>query len=285
MSGKTITFYAGDPILVEIQQKERAMLKALLECFETLHLRYFLLGGSCLGAVRHQGFIPWDDDIDVGMPREDYEAFLKMGQAHLPKPYFLQCSSSDPDCPYCFAKLRDSSTTFVESSVASIKMNHGLFVDVFPLDRYDGNSAYFRKRRFLYCSISKLYPDYGQNDPWPRKAVRGVCRVLVPDYRAARDRIDKLNKAQNAKGGPYMINFEGAWGDKEIFKREIFGSGAKARFEGMDVIVPERYDEFLAQLYGDYMSYPQPERRVSHHYVKEVDMNKSYLEAQNDQTK
>ena len=95
-----------------------------------------MCGGCLIGSVRNKGFVPWDDDIDVAMPRADYEVFLREGRKHLPEHYFLQCLKTDPAYTMNFAKIRDSRTTFVEYAVRKYPMNHGLFIDIFPLDVY-----------------------------------------------------------------------------------------------------------------------------------------------------
>ena len=120
----------------KLKKIEIELLLSFIEITKKYNLKYFLLGGTCLGAVRHNGFIPWDDDIDVGLPREDYEVFLKVAQAELPENVFLQNGNTDPEYTLNFAKLRNSDTTFMEQSFKNYKINHGVYIDVFPLDGY-----------------------------------------------------------------------------------------------------------------------------------------------------
>ena len=117
-----------------LKEKELELLRLFLEVCARLELTYYVLGGTLLGAVRHQGFIPWDDDIDVGMPRKDYTVFLQQAQQHLPEDIFLQTCFTDPAFPANYAKLRNSSTTFMESAFKNRNINHGICIDIFPLD-------------------------------------------------------------------------------------------------------------------------------------------------------
>ena len=110
----------------DLQKKQLEILKAFIKVCEKYNLRYFLVGGTCLGAARHKGFIPWDDDIDVGMPREDYDKYVLLQKEYEGTPYFIQTWKSDPRYCYNFAKLRDSSTTFIENYFMSHRINHGV---------------------------------------------------------------------------------------------------------------------------------------------------------------
>ena len=124
-----------------LKEIELAIFRAFIDVCDKLNLKYYLLAGTLLGAVRHQGFIPWDDDIDVGMPREDYEIFVEKGQALLPKEYFIQTFKTDPDYAANFAKIRNCGTTFLETSVRNCNINHGVFIDVFPLHVYSADKT------------------------------------------------------------------------------------------------------------------------------------------------
>lgn len=122
---------------------------------DKLKLKYFVIGGTLIGAIRHNGFIPWDNDIDIAMPREDYEKFIKLGQKHLKKNLFIQTYKTDPNYLQNYTKIRDSNTTFIESNVKKHNINHGIFIDIFPLDTlYKFNKI---KLKLLNYQITKQY--------------------------------------------------------------------------------------------------------------------------------
>ena len=118
--------------MTELQEKEFRLLQIFVEICEKLKLRYFLVCGSALGAVKYKGSIPWDDDVDVGMPRRDYDVFKKEAQKLLPNGVFLQNYETDPAYPQVFSKLRDSNTTYIEKSVAHLPINHGIYIIMIP---------------------------------------------------------------------------------------------------------------------------------------------------------
>ena len=120
----------------DLQKKELELFKAFARVCEKHGLRYFLVGGSALGAIRHKGFIPWDDDIDVGMPRKDYDKFMELQSEFEGTPYFIQNYKTDPCYVYNYGKLRDSSTTFIEYTYKNHRINHGVWVDIFPIDGF-----------------------------------------------------------------------------------------------------------------------------------------------------
>ena len=137
----------------ELQQAEFALLKAFDQVCAKLGLKYFLVCGSALGAAKYRGFIPWDDDIDVALYREDYEIFCAHAAALLPEHLFVQNDRTDPAFPAIYSKLRDSNTTYIEKSARHLPIHHGIFIDVFPLDGYpDGRLA---RRRLEF--FKRLY--------------------------------------------------------------------------------------------------------------------------------
>ena len=120
--------------LRKIQLIETETLKEIISICNKLQIEYFLIGGTCLGAIRHDGFIPWDDDIDIGMRRDDYNRFLRDAPSLLNAQYFLQTPESDKKSVYSYAKLRVNGTRFVEYCVRDVNMHNGIFCDIFPFD-------------------------------------------------------------------------------------------------------------------------------------------------------
>ena len=120
--------------LNELKRIELEMLKTFIKICKKHNFMYFLVGGTCLGSVRHGGFIPWDDDIDVGMPRSDYNKFIKIASEELPGNMFLQTFFTDEQYPCAFAKIRNNDTTFIEKGLRKSNINHGIYIDIFPLD-------------------------------------------------------------------------------------------------------------------------------------------------------
>lgn len=263
----------------ELKLVEIEILREFLRICDHLNLRYYLLGGTLLGAVRHQGFIPWDDDIDVGMPRMDFEIFLEKAPKMLPEHLFLQSIWSDPGYLPCFAKIRNNNTTFIETTSAHHKINHGVFIDIFPLDFYPEDKKeqkkFDRKKLLLTHRIQQ-----GYNAPFP-----GNAKLLILSV-ASRLRHPSLKKAVIKKEDLYKSttqsalwgNYGGAWGKKEIVPADWYGEGTEVIFEGMKVMAPVQYDKWLTQVYGDYMQLPPEEKRVGHHYVDIIDLHKSYKE-------
>lgn len=271
--------------LEKLKKCELELLRAFLHVCDKLSLRYYLLGGTLLGAVRHQGFIPWDDDIDVGMPREDYEIFLREAQLLLPECYFVQSLSSEPEYHQNFAKIRDSRTTFVEYPVRKRRINHGVFIDVFPLDVYpEGEKERAAMDRFQQIFKFRVraaveVPEvsrHGMVEELALKVLSGLAVLCYPNYRKALEHREAV-QSRNTQGSMWA-NYCGAWGKKEIMPAEWYGRGTPMQFEGLTVMGPECYDKWLTQVYGDYMQLPPVEKRVGHHYAEAIDLETPYTE-------
>ena len=263
--------------LQSLKNCERDMLSEFVRICDKHGIKYFVQGGTLLGTVRHGGFIPWDDDVDVSLHRDDYEKFLSVAGEELPDYYFLQTKDTDPEYPNNFAKIRDSRTTFIESSAKNLNINHGAYIDIFPLDNYpSGKKAkvYELKKRLLTQRIYKAF--YMPHMSFIAKIITMITMILFPSLKGAVDKREKLFKSV-----PYsdrVVNNSGAWLDKEIIPREWVQDTIKMEFEGIKVNVSDRYDEWLTYVYGDYMSLPPENERVGHHYVDIFDMNKPYTE-------
>ncbi|MDO4413587.1 MAG: LicD family protein [Erysipelotrichaceae bacterium] len=269
----------------KLKKVELNILCSFIDCCEKLGLKYFMLGGSMLGAVRHQGFIPWDDDIDVGMLRDDYEIFLAKGQELLPDHYFIQSFHSDPNVLFNFAKVRDSRTTFIESSVKKLDINHGVYIDIFPLDYYPATlneqKHFDLERRKLGLRIRRSLTLTKENrgsifQEFTRTLVGSLLYIKYPKTAQAIAAREKL--FSSVPKSDLIANYSGAWGKKEIVPVDWYGNGIIVKFEGISVRIPEQYDKWLKQVYGNYMELPPVEKRVSHHYTEVIDLDKSYIE-------
>lgn len=262
--------------LRKLQNIQLDILKEYIRICKKYHLQYFLIGGSCLGAVRHQGFIPWDDDIDVGMPREDYEKFLEVAVNELPRSYFLQTAKTDPHYPLNFAKIRHNQTAFLESAVAHLEINHGVYMDIFPIDGYSSSLRLKWKIKRLKWGIEKAFTLKEWRSKFKSMCVR-MSTATLRDYHKTRDILNATVKKHRYDACDTVISHFGAWGEKEVFAKDVFGQGSLGIFEGLEVMLPADPDFYCRQLYGNYMEYPPVEKRVTHHRCEIIDLDKSYL--------
>ncbi len=266
--------------LEELKLIELDMLKQFISICEFLNLRYYLLGGTLLGAVRHKGFIPWDDDIDVGMPREDYEIFIKKAPEILPNHLFVQTMHSDPGFLMNFCKLRNSDTTFIETAAKTCYINHGVFIDIFPLDYYiTGRKRQKRfqiKKQLLDMRIATGFYHMPSSQKRKLKTVIAMMLTCFLTPSAALKKREKLYKC--IKKGEYLANHGGAWGIKEIVPQNWYAEGIELEFEGIKVKGPKETHLWLTQVYGDYMKLPPIDQRIGHHYTEIIDLKKPYRE-------
>lgn len=267
--------------LKELHKVELNILKEFIKVCKKLNLQYYLLGGSALGAIRHDGFIPWDDDIDVGMPRKDYEKFLNEAQSYLPSNYFIQTMNSDKNYRNHFAKIRNNDTCFIEESIKNIDMNHGIYIDIFPLDGC-GNTIEEAKNNFYkYSKLNEIY--LFKNHKISHSGLRNKFRciyywVLSLRYKnifKVEEEIQNYCSSISYEKSKYVCNYFGMWREKEISLKKWFGKGKETKFENIKVIIPNDSDKYLNKLYGEYMQLPPVEKRVAPHcYI--LDTNKSY---------
>lgn len=264
-----------------IQQKVFGLLSCFVRVCEELHIPYYLVCGTALGAVKYSGFIPWDDDVDVGLLRPDYERFLRLAPPLLPEGVFLQNHRTDPAYPHPYTKLRDSRTTLIEENKAHLPINHGVYIDVFPLDGYPERKL---DQRILEIRKRVLSWKWGCALNVRRRAIARihytVFRALGCHRRTARilEKFDRVISAYPVETARVWCNHGNRQKKLEYAPREQYGSGTKAFFEGMEVTVPERFDEYLTQKYGDWRSDPPAAAQKSHHGVLVADADRPYTE-------
>ena len=269
--------------MTELQNSLLDILKWFNAFCETNNLRYYLLGGTMLGAARHKGFIPWDDDIDVGMPRKDYEKMIKIlsGDNNRGK-YVLET----PDTPskdffYAFSKIYDTTTTLIENTKYKIK--RGIYIDVFPLDGI-GNSEEeskknFKKVTFHYNMLLSRIGGIRKGRNWFKNVAVRFMR-LVPSFilndKKLLSKVVSTCKLYEYDNCSWVGNLLGAWRFKEIMPKEIIGEPTEYEFEGLKVSGVADADTYLTYLYGDWRKLPPKEKQVSHHDYIMLDLEKPY---------
>lgn len=249
---------------------------------EKLNLEYYLVNGSALGAVKYGGFIPWDDDLDVGMPRKDYEIFIEKAGEYLPENLFLQNYRTDKRFPHLYSKLRNSDTAFIENGVKHLDMNHGIYMDIFPLDSAD---ASFLNNKINSLNIKILFWfSFSSLDDRANLKIR--FRNSVLRFMGFHKRTDRaLKKLDNFvcgtdSGSLYLCNFADRQGKGKIL-RKWYGNGSNCIFEGISVKIPENYNDYLTYKYGDWKKELPVGQQKSHHTAIVCDTKKSYKYYQN----
>lgn len=247
-------------------------------------LRYYALGGTALGAVRHGGFIPWDDDIDIGMPRKDYILFQELAHQEIngKTPYYAEFPPSKTDFVYQFGKLYDTRTTLVENTRYETK--RGIYLDIFPLDGMGSvqEEAVRRLRKvdWLTAVYSTRVCGLRQGRKWYKNAAiilsRAIPNVLC-DYRKLVQEIDRLGQLDDFDGSAFVTNVAGENG-RIIMGRELFGTPKLWPFEDLSIFLPERSEEYLRVLYGQWELLPPESARVSHHDYLYLNLDQPYGE-------
>lgn len=261
--------------LTEAQKKIFEVFQPVKKYLDMTSMPYFLLGGTLLGAVRHKGFIPWDDDIDIGLFREDYERFIQEISANLPDHLELRTFRDESDHHYYFSRIVDNRFRMKrEGSIVTRYEN--VWVDIFPLDGMP-NGAIARRIHMARLMLVRLCYHIACFDkinlkrphrPLSERAVIALIQMFrfkgQKDYRASLEKLDKLLKRYSVKDTDWIVNFMGQYKFKEMFPKSYYGKGKLYPFESMELMGPEDYDKVLSQMYGDYMKEPEDRDKNVH---------------------
>lgn len=236
-------------------------------------IQYYAIGGTLLGAVRHQGFVPWDDDLDIAMLRKDYNRFLDIAQKELSGKYFLQTTLSDVNYYKEHARLRNSTTTGICEHYELHGCNNGIFLDILPLENYRNNM--FGKIRSNVCRILgraltvKIHHNTRSRNSIRSHLIYGVSFLFdVKRTHCLREWLE----TKNSKGRTELVTLGDVYysmysREKLTFQRKDFDSVIELPFENGTIPAPAGYENVLSKEYGDYMKFPPPEKRGQFHNI------------------
>ena len=264
----------------DVMEKHRAVLLELLQEFDRIckkhNIPYMVFCGTALGAVRHKGFIPWDDDLDVSMLRNDYEHFLQVAPGEVKEQYYVQAEFSEHWNMH-FSKLRKNNTTYLEKFHPKDKeMHQGIYIDIFPCDNA-ADKAWVRKLQFYASRVALSHTIYkrGYETDSKKKKFFMMCCSLLPVKP-----FHRFAMGAKRKDSEYVHTFLSCTSryKKGIYKRTWFTETVEMDFEGMKVPISAHYDELLTTLYGDYMKLPsEEERKIKEHAIL-IDTERNYTE-------
>ena len=268
----------------KLHERQVKILDDAVKIFEKYDIDYFLAFGTLLGAVRHQGFIPWDDDIDIGMTRKDFKKFMKVYKQELGEEYVLDYYGTNKKHYQNVAKIRLKNTVFLEKTDSEVNKNHGIWIDIFVYDNVNKLNSFNQRLKWkmsnyvetlmtIKCGMSYYKPGVKKNilkfilKFIPTNMLTGIYIWYV-----------SIGCKNNSK---YICNYAGTDSFiSETFERETFFPTIKLSFEGKKYSCIKDYDKFLTQRYGDYMKLPPKDKRLSHNplYIKFEDGEEHFYE-------
>lgn len=266
--------------LKKLQSLELKIAKEIKRVCENNNIHYFLIGGTLLGAIRHNGFIPWDDDIDIGMKREDYESFLQVCKNDLGNEFFLQTYKTDRAYGQFFAKVRLKETQFIEKSAEKTSAHNGIYVDIFPFDFTD-EDAFIRSKYISRINLlTNLYRFKKGYKTWTNDFLH-MCYYYLYKFltyfikisllESSVERIISLSKNSDY---PYVINYFDCTPSKEYMSIKGVNNLIDVSFEDTVFKAPLDSKEYLFKTYGNYMQLPPKDKRYNRHNIVKLDFGK-----------
>lgn len=266
----------------ELQQKALEMYEYFSKFCDDNNLRYYVCGGACIGAIRHKGFIPWDDDIDLFMPRPDYEKLVSIWNEKGNKEKYTLCrTNKNINYHDGGTLLKDNNTTFINSHSVNEDIHHGYMMDIIPLDGC-APLGFKRKIQKINAAIYSLFNVQRLPDNQGKK-IRMMAKVilgLVPSkkiryfiWKKAQKNMSKYNFDESKYITELVTGFRYM---KNEYPKNVFDGYKLIKFEDILIKIPNNYDFYLKKAFGNYMELPPEDKRVPKHDVVFYDLNNSY---------
>lgn len=252
------------------QKKQLEILIEVDRICRKHNIRYYLVGGTLLGAIRHKGFIPWDDDIDIAMVRKDYERFKEIALQEMNKKYFYQDLDTDPYYGNTYAKIRINNTKYIEKVNSNNKAHCGIFIDIFPIDYYNEKYKFTFKRILFYRMMLLLKTKTKIDANTLVKKIELLILKIAKTFYTKEKLIKKINQLINkcSQGTSNMISYSTNYFNKTHYLEKWYDEVIDLEFENHKFMGTKYYDEYLTYVYGDYMELPPIEKRVTHSVVE-----------------
>lgn len=269
---------------VELQKKILEVFIEVKKICDKHNIRYFAIGGTCIGAVRHNGFIPWDDDLDIAIPINDFEKFKELCKKELPEPYELFICPDHKHNPSLFIKVHNTQTTFIEKYELDYPDDYkGVFIDVFPISGVPSDEKerkrYFTKLKLLTALNDKWHYSLSKC-PGKMGMLLWILTCPLRPFLPCNFWSNKLYEFYNKYDFDSMEYTGRTWSteiEKSAFPKEWFEGYAELPFETTSMRCPVDYDAFLTRIFGDYMTLPPESEREVHNEGGLVDLNRSFL--------
>ena len=268
-----------DEILDKLHKVQLKILSDFIAVCEKYNLRYFAVYGTAIGAVRHHGFIPWDDDIDVAMLREDYDQFCKVFHKELGGDYNLLTPEIDGRYACTVTHIQKKGTKFISESSQDLKCEQCIFMDIFPLDYVAGDKRAALKQARQANIFGRLLFLVGTAYPViPYKGLKGTMAAyacwlihyalkllgIKPQFLYGKYVAAAIHYNESPEKSEYVTSFEYAGGLKDRVKKDDLFPLKRVPFENLEINIPANNHDFLTKVYGDYMKIPPKEERVNH---------------------
>ena len=271
-------------LLRSLQLVEKDILEKVADICEKNGIRYTLSSGTLLGAARHGGFIPWDDDVDVEIPVPDYYRFLEIAQEALGDDYFVQTYMTDPNFHFAYTRIRRNHTTYMDEYHRRYRIHHGVWLDIFPLIPVNPGLSLKLTKKWLslsnFIQIQEEVENYREEfEQLIGRAGIGLVNIFSRIPMKTRQKLHKAMLSLVFDRNPEKCSLRSnVWGNiTTFFPREVFdGEDKELSFEGRVYKVPHDYKKYLEIKYGDYMTLPPVEERRGHCGDAIVDLENSY---------